>query len=49
MDRGVIQLPVLSLSKNLMSSSFKYFTNIASVEVYGTYEKCVKYFLRQLN
>ena len=48
MDRNVIQQPVLSLSKKLMSSSFKYFTNIASVEVYGTYEKWVKYFLQQL-
>ena len=49
MDRSVIQQPVLSLSKNLMSSSFKYFTGIASVEVSGTYEKLVKYFLQQLN
>ena len=49
MDRNVIQQPVLSLSKNLMSSSFKYFTSIASVEVSGTYEKWVKYFLQQLH
>ena len=49
MDRGVIQQPVLSLSKKLMSSSFKYFTGIASVEVYGAYEKWVKYFLQQLH
>lgn len=49
MDRNVIQQPVLSLSKNLMSSSFKYFTGITSVEVYGAYEKWVKYFLQQLN
>ena len=49
MDRSVIQQPVLSLSKNLMSSSFKYFTGIASVEVSGTYEKWVKYFLKQLH
>ena len=49
MDRSVIQQPVLSLSKNLMSSSFKYFTGIASVEVYGAYEKWVKYFLKQLH
>ena len=49
MDRNVIQQPVLSLSKNLMSSSFKYFTGIASVEVYVAYEKWVKYFLQQLN
>ena len=49
MDRNVIQQPVLSLSKNLMSSSFKYFTSIASVEVYGAYEKWVKYFLQQLH
>lgn len=49
MDRNVIQQPVLSLSKNLMSSSFKYFTGIASVEVSGTYEKWVKYFLQQLH
>lgn len=49
MDRNVIQQPVLLLSKNLMSSSFKYFTGITSVEVSGTYEKWVKYFLQQLN
>ena len=49
MDQGVILQPVLSLSKNLMSSSFKYFTSIASVEVYGAYEKWVKYFLQQLH
>ena len=49
MDRNVIQQPVLSLSKKLMSSSFKYFTGIASVEVYGAYPKWVKYFLQQLH
>lgn len=47
-ERGSIQQSALRLSENLLKNSFRYFTGIASVEVSGTYEKWVKFFLKQL-
>ncbi|MGI6224585.1 MAG: Fic family protein, partial [Prevotella sp.] len=47
-DRGVLSRYSLALSSALNLSQFRYFTGLASVEISGTYEKWVKFFLGEI-
>lgn len=48
MDRGVISQFSVPLSTKLNLRQFRYFTGLASVEISGTYERWVKFFLEIL-
>jgi len=47
-DRGILHGCSINLSKALHLQQFRYFTGIASVEISGTYEKWIKFFLNTL-